>query len=763
MSESASQTLDSILDRQREALFAGNRPTVESLLAGSHVADDEEAQLDLLYNEIVILEELGEPAVLQDYVSRYPHLEDALRLHFEIHQAINGPLLDATDVLDGDETWAESTADLWSPGKRVNGYEIQQQIGQGGMGIVYRAHDLRLNRDVALKVFHLNRSPTQREVLRFHAEAESLARLTHPNIVRIFEVGEFEGRPYLALELVDTETLAQRLQQTVLSPKDAATLMETLALAIHHAHEHQIIHRDLKPANILFDRDGTPKITDFGLAKNLQEDFHFRGDITRTGEPLGTPRYMAPEQAAGQHQHVGAATDVYSLGTLLYECLTGQAPFVASSVVETMQRIRTEEPISPRRLQRGIPRDLETICLHCLQKSPQRRYRSALMLANDLHRFLLHEPIQARPVSAWERIWKWCRRRPAHAALIAIAMIFCFTCLAVFTLGRQAEARRIERLKSDVVELIRDGQLLLEEGEKELAHGRFQEAWMIVQAEPSLSDHRPGVGGWLDHSRRALNKDQWKQRVPPREFDERRDLAIVESQLLLPQSSIAAAREAIRDALDLTLTHDPAWQVQRERLTLVEADLIEREGSTEQALEKLESSREFASRLFYQQKAEYLAELGRLDESEAATRKSAEFPPDQAASLFRTAMKHIRHRDFQRALPDLEELLVIEPENYMGRLFQAICFVYLDRPAEARVALTACIAQRPRIYWNYFYLGLANVKLGDRRAALSDFGRVSDLNPSKSVEQATNKHLAELRMNSSAETSSDNTIGHNEK
>jgi len=258
-------------------------------------------------------------------------------------------------------------------------YEILSVLGQGGMGIVYKARHRRLKRLVALKMFQPGRFPSERELARFRTEAETVARLQHPNIVQIFEVGQANGLPFLALELAENGTLAQKLQNLPFAPRAAAELVEILARAIQHAHEQHIIHRDLKPANVLFARDGTAKITDFGLAKVLEHDLDGR-DATRSGEPIGTPRYMAPEQAAGQGDQIGPATDVYALGTLLYEALTGQVPFVSASVVETMQKIRQDEPLPPRRLQPSIPRDLETICLNCLHKAPQRRYASALAL-----------------------------------------------------------------------------------------------------------------------------------------------------------------------------------------------------------------------------------------------------------------------------------------------------------------------------------------------------------------------------------------------
>ena len=750
MAESVQQDLDSLLDRQRQALLDGGRPTIESLLKTSPFADDREAQLDLIYNEVVVLEELGEHPTFEEYVLRYPQLEQDLRLHFEIHRAVSGDLLEATDHPLGGDTWPDLDEDQFVPGMNIGDYEIAQQIGHGGMAVVYRAHDRRLNRDVALKMFQPRRAPTHREVLRFQAEAEAMARLAHLNIIRIFEIGRCEGRPFLALELAERGTLAQHLQRTVFTPHGAASLIETLARAIHHAHEHHVIHRDLKPANILYTNDGTPKITDFGLAKVLHEDFQSPRDATRTGEPVGTPRYMAPEQASGQHSLIGPTTDVYSLGTVLYECLTGKAPFVATSVVDTLQMIRTDDPVSPRRLQPTIPHDLATICLHCLAKEPGRRYRSALALAADLRRFQQGEPIDARPTPAWERVWKWSRRRPAHAALIAVGLLFSFASLAVTVIGRQAEARRIKHLRIDVAELVNDGQTMLEQGEVDVAYGRFHEAWMIVQAEPALEDHRPGVGGWLDHSRRAINQQQWKQRIPPREFDERRDLALLESLLLdpLPAAPISAARESIQTALELTVAGDPAWQLQRQRLVLVEADLIARDASAAQGLAVLDATREFSSRLFHEYRARFLTQLGHQEDAQRAREQAALFPQDAAESLFMRGMDRSRQREFSAALSDFDELITLEPEHYTARLFQAVCFLNLKRPGEARVALTACIAQRPRLYCNYFFRAQAFMAIGEARSAVQDLQRVLEMNPSKPVRSATDALMKVARIQS---------------
>jgi serine/threonine-protein kinase len=302
------------------------------------------------------------------------------------------------------------------------------------MGRVFLARQLRLDRLVALKMISPRAEPLSEERVRFQAEAAALARLKHPNIVQIYEVDEWDGQPYIALELVEGDRLDRKLAGVPQVPRESARLLETLVRAVHAAHEQGIVHRDLKPANILLTADGQPKIADFGLAKRLDTDSR----QTQTGTVLGTPSYMAPEQAAGDSKAVGPATDLFALGAILYEMLTGRPPFQGSTSPETLQLIREAEPLSPKRLQPGVPRDLETICLKCLEKSPARRYRSAAELADDLRRFLTYEPIRARPAGPGERAWKWARRYPARAALAGVVAA---ALLAIGALGAWSNAR----------------------------------------------------------------------------------------------------------------------------------------------------------------------------------------------------------------------------------------------------------------------------------------------------------------------------------
>jgi Protein kinase domain len=301
----------------------------------------------------------------------------------------------------------------------IPGYFIIEELGRGGMGVVYRAADLSLHRHVALKMIHGAGQISEEHRRRFLGEARAVARLHHPQLVQVFDAGEFEGHPFLVFELVEGGTLAERLCDGPLGFQKSAELMKAIGIALQFAHDRHVIHRDLKPSNILLSGGGDPQISDFGLAKLLDDE----GQDTLSGVVVGTPSYMAPEQAVGLAGASSPAVDVYSLGAILYELLTGRPPFKAASVVETLDLLRTTEPTRPRELCSSVPRDLETICLKCLQKEPTRRYISAQVFAEELGRFRRGETIVARPVSSLERIARWCRRHPLPASL-AVALTF---------------------------------------------------------------------------------------------------------------------------------------------------------------------------------------------------------------------------------------------------------------------------------------------------------------------------------------------------
>jgi WD40 repeat protein/tetratricopeptide (TPR) repeat protein len=352
-------------------------------------------------------------------------------------------------------------------------YELRERLGQGGMGVVFKARQISLNRPVALKLLKSDALATDQELRRFQNEAEAVALLDHPHIVPIFEVGEHAGRHYFSMKLIGGQSLSEKLAEFTAESSSAARLMATAAEAVHHAHQRGILHRDLKPANILVDELGRPHVTDFGLAKRVEAD----SELTQSGAILGTPAYMAPEQASGRRGAVTTASDVYGLGAVLYALLTGRAPFHGDSALDTLQAVRERAPEPPSKINPKAPRDLEIICLKCLEKDPARRYESAQAFADDLRRFLRGEPILARPTWMIERGWFWCKRNPwlavaigtTAAALVAVAT------MAVFYAARQRTfAAAQTKAKDDIAGLAKNLQSSLEESKRNLAAVYFE-------------------------------------------------------------------------------------------------------------------------------------------------------------------------------------------------------------------------------------------------------------------------------------------------
>jgi len=301
--------------------------------------------------------------------------------------------------------------------RRFGEYELLEKFGMGGMGIVYKARQPKLDRVVALKMIRRNQIGGEQEIHRFRSEAQAIARLDHPHIIPLYEVGEHRGRHFFSMLLVESGSLMTHQPRLSKDQRKSAQIMATVARAVHYAHQHGILHRDLKPANILLDAEDQPYVSDFGLAKNIDDDL----SLTQTGAVLGTPSYMAPEQAVGKHGKGSPAADVYSLGAILYELLTGQPPFAAETPLATLKQLQEQDPRPPRSINRKVNRDLETICMKCLEKDPQKRYPSAEALALDLERYLRDEPIDARPIGQIAELVKWARCRPLLAGTLATA------------------------------------------------------------------------------------------------------------------------------------------------------------------------------------------------------------------------------------------------------------------------------------------------------------------------------------------------------
>jgi serine/threonine-protein kinase len=365
-----------------------------------------------------LVEEILESDRTPEEVCSDRDLLAAVRKRLEQIQRLGSQL----DDMFGDESTRHGTGAVLSKEielPAINGYEVESVLGRGGMGVVFKARHLKLNRIVALKMLLAGAYAGPPELARFHREAAAVAALRHPNIVQVYDAGEVGGHPYFTMEYVEGGTLAHRLAAEPVTPRRAAELVAILASAVQFAHQSGFIHRDLKPVNILLTPEGTPKITDFGLVRSIEEGT----EVTQTGARLGTPSYMAPEQAVGDVNAVGPPADIYALGAVLYEMLTGRPPLEGQSASETVQKVITEDPRPPSTWNRKVPRDLETICLKCLHKAAARRYASAQDLADDLHRFLDGKPVLARPVGLLERAVKWVRRRPVAALLIGVVAV----------------------------------------------------------------------------------------------------------------------------------------------------------------------------------------------------------------------------------------------------------------------------------------------------------------------------------------------------
>jgi len=544
-----------LIDRFEDAWQAGSPPVIDDYLP----SDDSQrgaVLVELVHADLERRLQAGDAARVETYLGRYPELardrDVVLQLigtEYELRRETD-PYLSPAEFEHrfpdlGTELNLHRKAPLPGPGDRtphptealqrgvvstrrarpslqdaalptVPGYEIAEEIGRGGMGVVYKARHQALGRWVALKMVLAGAHAGRTERERFRAEAEAAAALQHPNIVQVHEVGDHDGCPYLALEYVAGCSLAQRLAGQPVSPRHAAEMVETLARAMHFAHQRGVIHRDLKPANILLSAEcsvlsaeknesdhklstqhsalstpqalSTPKITDFGLARRLSSD----DALTCSGAILGTPSYIAPEQVEGRARSAGPEADVYALGAILYEMLTGRPPFQGATSLETLEQVRVQEPVSPRRLQPKVPGDLEVICLKCLAKEPRRRYASAADLGDDLQRFLDGVPIHARPASTAEHVVKWVRRRPAIALLTSLVAVV--TLAGVAGLAWQWQQTRAGLAKAE--ENLYANRIALADREWLAGH--------VDRTEQLLAECPPARRGWEWHYLRRL-------------------------------------------------------------------------------------------------------------------------------------------------------------------------------------------------------------------------------------------------------------------
>jgi WD40 repeat protein/serine/threonine protein kinase len=526
-------------------LKAGEAARAEDYLRRyAELAGNNDLALDLIAAEYSLRRRDDAGLTAEGYLQRFPQYGPELEAHLLAVQAGEEPRGRPAEPLIDDICMTIAPAVppaalAGAPFPEVAGYEILGKLGEGGMGVVYRARQVKLNRLVALKMILAGSHLNDVTLARFRSEAEAVARLQHPNIVQIYEVGEAKGRPYFSLELVEGGSLADRLTGTPLPPRQAAQLVQTLAGAVDAAHQRGIIHRDLKPANILLARSERPeavplesetkkaerhepKVTDFGLAKQLQSEpgALAPGGQTQSGAILGTPSYMAPEQALGHSKDIGPVTDVYALGAILYELLTGRPPFRAATLLDTIQQVVNADPVPPSRLQPTVPRDVETIALKCLEKDRRKRYASGRELGEDLDRFLKGEPIQARPVGKAERVWRWCRRKPALATasgLAGAALVGVVTVAVSFGLYQAQTAKDLrsafdqskeneDQTRSQLAENYLDRALILCDREGDAAAGLL---WMARALRAA-----PGSAKSLRERIRTLLAS-WAAEMPP--------------------------------------------------------------------------------------------------------------------------------------------------------------------------------------------------------------------------------------------------------
>jgi eukaryotic-like serine/threonine-protein kinase len=625
---------------------------------------------------------------------------------------------------------------------QIRGYDVLGVLGRGGMGVVYKARHLRLDRPVALKMLLIGPYAGPDELERFLREAQVVAALRHPNVVHLYDVGDVDGRPYFTMELIDGGSLAVKLGEAPLAARLAASLVATVAEAVEAAHQSGIIHRDLKPANVLLTLDGHPKVTDFGLARRLEPD----SALTLSGAPMGTPSYMAPEQARGDRRAIGPATDVYALGAILYECLTGRPPFRAATAVATLQQVGSDNPVPPSHLNASVPRDLETICLKCLHKEPRLRYVSAAALAADLHHFLRGEAITARPERWPGRLLRRVRRRPAFSAAVAVAAVVLVGLAGgglwlLFDRAAAAWEVKAERAATDRA---------AEQDLREMVARLQTSSW--PEARSALERARGRLGDRESTDLRRLLNQGDRNLVLAARLEEIRLTAV---QFIVFGFVSASPDEQYKDAFrgaGLGQTdEDPEVVAARIRTSDIRNALVA-------ALDNWSSCNQENP-----ERNKWILEVARrADPDPTGWRDRARDPnlrADQAAlaELIRTAsvadqstslLLRLYNRlrfDSKERLPFLKRIQKAHPADFWANIALAEHLATGEQnPAEAIRYYQASLSIRPRTAYCYFRLGMALSSAGRLEEAAEHFREAVDIEPTYVVSQA---HLANALMN----------------
>ena len=620
----------------------------------------------------------------------------------------------------------------------VPGYDILGELGRGGMGVVYRAKQRGLGRMVALKMILGGANVSPEDVARFELEARAVGSMTHPNIVQVYEVGEFNGAPYFSLEFVDGGPLDKKLENSPQPAEWSARMMMQLARGMAYAHGMQIIHRDLKPANVLVSKDGVGKIADFGLAKKMDAD----DGKTRAGSIMGTPSYMPPEQAGGQTEEIGPLADIYSLGAMFYEFLTGRPPFKGTTLLQTLEDVRNKEPVPPKTLVETVPLDLQTICLKCLEKDKAKRYPTADELADDLQRFLNGEPIHARPVPWHTKVVKWAKRHPSKAGLIGVSSLLgvvLFLGMAGFIVRSSRENTRVAKVRATVQPELLQAKALFEEKKYTQSREILDRLVASLTRETALDDIKVPASELLGQTEQRV-----KATNDVANFEKHYDEALFHASDAMGNRAEAMERSISEAAKGLSLlgidykkddkytlnlpdhlsAHEKKHLAEealelaiiisrRNAVPLPEMAADELKSRTNESLEIMDKTLGFAkpNHVFYLIKADLHQSLGQKKEALEEFAKSAEISPERAAEFFFLGMGAFQKTEFAQAQEFFQKAVRKDPDFFWANFFTAVCQAKQEQWAAARASLTSCLATRQDLGPAFLVRGIVEGKL----------------------------------------------------